>query len=241
VLRAGGDITVATSCSIAGTALLTLYGTGTVSGAATLSLNTTINTTGTITFASGSTTTLGSLKTFTYVAGTVVSTGHIVRIWGTGTFTFNELVWDYVKIDIANAQTSTLTLGSDLHAGTVDVANTGTAIVAGAFSVACATYRQCAGSTVQLSSVTRLAVSGGLIVNGSDILTTTLSAASGNPALCYTGSLGGLRAYSLTLTDIDASTSAIPIYVLWGTATSCTNATVMTSAQLAVDVFGSFG
>ena len=238
VRNSGG---VSGTSSVNGTATMLLCGTGAISTAVTLSMSTTIDTVGTITFASGSTTTIGSLKTYTYTAGTVITAGHFLRIWGTGTYAFNGVVWDYVKIDIANGQTSTLTFGSDLNAATVDVNNTGTAILAGAYSVACGTYRQCVGSTVQLSSDTRLAVSGNLIVNGSDVLATTLSAVSGNPVLCYTGALGGLRAYSLTLTNIDASSSAIPVCLLWGTAAGCANVSVMTSAQLAVDVFGSFG
>ena len=238
--RLSGGIS-GTSGSLSGTSTLVISGTCSLSGTTTLAINTDLNSAGTVTFASGGTTTIGSLKTFTHTQGTVVSTGHFLRIWGTGTYAFNGVVWDYVKIDIANGQTSTLTFGSDLNATTVDVNNTGTAILAGAYSVACGTYRQCAGSTVQLSSDTRLAVSGNLIVNGSDVLATTLSAVSGNPALCYTGALGGLRAYSLTLTNIDAGSSAIPVYLLWGTAAGCANVSVMTSAQLAVDVFGAFG
>ena len=225
--------------TVSGGATLVFSGTGSISGTTTLGINTTINSTGTVTFAAGGVTTMGQLKTFSYVAGTVVSAGHIVRIWGTGSYDFGGLVWNYVKVDIATS--STLTLLSDLRADTVDIVGPGAAVFAGAFRVACATYRQIAGSTVRLPSGACLCVSENLIVNGSDVLTTTIEAVSGTPALNYSGALGGLRVYSLTITGIDASTSAIPIYVLWGTATSCTNATVMTSAQLAVDVFGSFG
>lgn len=106
-----GNLTM--SATITGNATLIMSGTGTWSGAAgSLAIDLVFNTAGTITV-SGIVTFGGSNKTMTYTAGTMITTGGILRLGTNCSLNLSGMIWDSI---ITYTSNPVYTLTSNLRA-----------------------------------------------------------------------------------------------------------------------------
>lgn len=189
--------------SIVGTTNLFLIGTGTlnvVAGNFFIGLNTTINTLGTITFGANGFK-FGNGKTFTYIAGTVVST--------TGLYLLGNCSLDISNFTLANLiirGPSTYTLLSPLNiSGTINVLNNSTQT--GSFGFTCGTLQMGAFTFTLPGGITNT------VTTSINSLTATLAA----KALINCSTVNGTKAILnlvagatqdngyLSATDIDSS------------------------------------
>lgn len=97
-----------TGNAISGTTHLVFSGTGTWSGAGALRLNTTINTIGTLTVSGSVAYYTGTLTgKFTYISGTVITTGSTLNVAASATFDTDGMVWNNVTF-LGGSTTTTL-------------------------------------------------------------------------------------------------------------------------------------
>lgn len=109
-INVAGGLNLQTSSAVSGTTNIVLDGTGTVSLAGNLGNNLTINTAGTITF-SAATHALGG-GTFTYTAGTVVTTGSTISSLFATTWAANGITWNNLTL---GGGSTTHTLNENLN------------------------------------------------------------------------------------------------------------------------------
>ena len=200
--------------------------------ASTVATHVTINaTTGaaTLILANGGTITWGTTsKTLLWSAGTVTTTGNTFTIssvsptlnCGTG-LAFNVL-------NLTTAASSAVTLGSALNCTTLNIACTAgnTVTFSGAFNVAATTLRVSNGTTVSIPAGRTWTVSTNLYINGSDNVTTTLTAATAATfALTYNGTIANQQIAHATLTYVDAS-AGTALVNYWGTDSNTVNCSI---------------
>lgn len=169
-----------------------------------LQIDVDINSPGTITFDPGSANRWGGGRTLTYVAGTVVTTGCTWYVQ-TGGYTFNIDIL-VPTFEIVTADTATLSSDFD-----------------------CTTFRQISGSTLSIATTKTFTVGTNFYVNGTDSTTTTISSA-GTGLLDYNGTDPYI--FKTTVTNIDASPSAVPIFTWYGSTTGSTNVYAITKANI---------
>jgi hypothetical protein len=146
-ISVGGSLILSTTpgTTLGGTSVIVLDGTGTWSGAATVSNNISINTSGTITFSEA---VLYSTGTLTYVAGTVNTAGSTLNIKGSSTLDTQGMQWGALDIDTA----ATVTLPSQLYTNdTIYLDSTGISF-AGAGGFSCYGISQRVLGTITLES-----------------------------------------------------------------------------------------
>lgn len=224
IVYVGGSIINTTRGSIAGTAPFVLNGTGTIAGVS-WNNNLTINTAGTITFKSGDTTGIGLTggRTYTYTAGTVVSTGHILNIFSVGggtTYNMAGITWETCSFGID----STLVLASNLNCTNL-YGETSTLLFSsyavtfsGNYDINCANlylYKNYATANASLTLVAgrTLTVSNSITslgsAKGSPVLVSSATGSS-KTNIVYQGTMENLMVVNTTFTDI--AYTGVPLY-----------------------------
>ena len=113
-MNVGGGLSIGTTGLWVGTASIVLNGTGSIvfgGSAPEIRINVTINTSGTITFNTSNPIHINT-GTFTYVTGTVVTTGSTLAISNSATLNLNGLILDNLTLGNSAASAKTWTLNS---------------------------------------------------------------------------------------------------------------------------------
>lgn len=205
---------------------------GTYSVATNLTINSTSTTiSGTVTYRTG---------TLLYTAGAVTTTGSTLSINLSCTLNTAGITWNHVYL----GQSATITLGSDLTANTASSQFTVLAdqiiTFSGAFNVQVYDLIMGTGSELRIVSGQTFTIDNSMTIayTYSDPVTVRSTSAGTHCHLTYSGTVSNQKIMGANFTDVDASTSAMPIYDYQnGTISGCTNIVGISPANI-VDLFG---
>jgi len=176
-----------------GTGSITMTGTGTWSGAGRVQVDLIFNTAGTITV-SGSVLFGIAGKTFTYTAGTVITTGSTISLYACN-FNSNGIVWNIIT-PIASG--NVITLLSNVTANTLTSSNINSTWNGASYTISISNLNLSAQSTTSVSGTAKIVMTG----------TGTVSAAhtTGGIAIAYEQNTSGTITYSGAIRFTGANT-----------------------------------
>lgn len=209
-----GDFkSIGSTSGVNGTATVVLGGSGTWSSAnanfSSFGINTTINTSGTVTL--GSIITANLRPTFSYTAGSIVNTGSSLVCFQSVSMTLNTGVMHWGSLALSGGATAAhVTISSNvIFDGGVSVTSV-QKFIHGVHNVTCGTLYVGNGSTCTADAGATIIVSNLLRCDGSQQTGTAFitSSTPGSPVyLNYTGPTTGVQMFSSGVSDINASPS----------------------------------
>jgi len=226
-----------TGTAALGSSLFIMNGTGSLTTSTNAIQNDfTINTSGTITFGSAITFSPSSSKTFTYTAGTVVTTGNTFTVGTACVLNTAGIIFNNFSASVQGIITnnSLLTVSGILNYTTTGVGVT----FAGTTGWTCASFTcATAGLTHQFTSGLTYAITSDITITGATNASRIIlkSTTGGSQAIFTLGSSATQLIGYVNATDIDSSTGQ-KIYSLNGTLSNATN-----WAQLNANLIGTGG
>jgi hypothetical protein len=215
-ISVGGNLTI--NELLQGTTTVLLNGTGTWSGSAAIQKNVTINTTGTITFA---TTVIYNTGTLTYTAGTVVTTGSTFTIsvattLNTAGLSFNNVSFTTGVLTLS----STLTVGGTLTLGAGTISFVGGSNLTGI-------------NNIEITGSATVTLPNNVSITGSLLTTNTTATQTLNGFQLSVG--GGITTTGTSGTLIGTTAIVLNGTGTWtGTSTIRNNLTINTTGTIAI-------